>query len=442
MKKIFSLVLLLHYFYFFAQAPARKAVMGILGKPVSEGIRIDSVIPNSTAAMLQLKKNDVLFSLNNTETRSMEAYLKAASSLRTGDKVSIAYLRNGKKMNASGKAVMRPYETSAETDIQYDWVGFEKGALRAITRKPKGKTNVPCILLIPGYGCGSIENYSSSYNGKIMNEWLKNGFAVITIEKSGLGDSYGCQPCLEADLRTDVESYDAGYKYMENLPFADKSNLFIWGHSMGGVVAPEIAKRHNPKGVIVFGTVFRPWSEFLLEMHRVQKPLIDGLSYTETESFVRKIQKVYYEFFVLKKTPAQLYENPEYKEIVAGELEYKEGNTNMWGRHWRFWQQIDSLNLAVSWENLNCPVLVLHGLSDYESCAPIEPQLVAQTVNSAHPGNGTLVQMEEVDHFMMKSRDYKDALANFRNQEYAKGNFNPRIAEETVKWLQKIKEQR
>ena len=31
---------------------------------------------------------------------------------------------------------------------------------------------------------------------------------------------------------------------------------------MGGVIAPEVAKRHNPKGVMVFGTTFRPWSEF------------------------------------------------------------------------------------------------------------------------------------------------------------------------------------
>jgi hypothetical protein len=25
----------------------------------------------------------------------------------------------------------------------------------------------------PGYGCGSIDNYAKSYNGKLMDEWLK-----------------------------------------------------------------------------------------------------------------------------------------------------------------------------------------------------------------------------------------------------------------------------
>jgi uncharacterized protein len=416
----------------------RKAYMGIIGKPADEGIRIDSIIAHATAAVLKLKKNDIITEINNAETKTGEAYGKITSQLMTGDKITVKVLRDGKILTINGKAIMRPYETSDIADITYDWVKFKGGALRTITRKPKGKTNVPCILLIPGYGCGSIENFGSGYNGKLMNEWLKNGYAVVTIEKSGLGDSYGCPSCFEVDLATDIESFDAGYKYMEGLSFVDKSNLYIWGHSMGGVIAPEIARRHTPKGVMVFATVFRPWSEFLLEMHRVQKPLMDKLTYQQTEEFIRKIQKVYYEFFILKKSPAQLFQNPEYKDIVAGELEYKEGNTNMWGRHWRYWQQIDSLNLAQAWREVNCPVLALNGGADYEQCAPIEPILIEETVNEAHPGYATRVQIEDIDHFMMKSKDFKEAYANFKSQAYAKGNFHSRIAVETVNWLTKI----
>ena len=109
----------------------------------------------------------------------------------------------------------------------------------------------------------------------------------------------------------------------------------------------------------------------------------------------------------------------------------------MWGRHWLFWQQIDSLNLAKSWSELNCKVLVLNGGTDYEQCAPIEPILIEKTVNTAHPNNATRIQIEDLDHFMMKSKTYEEAVKNFRNQEYAKGNFHPRIAEETIIWLNK-----
>lgn len=422
-----------------AQPAARKAIIGARISADYNGIRVDSVLPNSTAALLKLKKNDLIVAFNHTHINTINDYSSLASQIRSDEKVTYKILRNGKSMELSGKAVMRPYESSEWYDITYDWVKFREGYLRTITRKPKRKTNLPCILLIPGYGCGSIENYTGSYNGHLMDEWLKNGYAVVTIEKSGLGDSYNCQPCLEADLATDIESYDAGYRYMENLAFVDKSNLFIWGHSLGGMVAPEVAKRHSPKGVMVFGTVFRPWSEFLLEMHRIQKPLLEGMGYEETETFTRLIQKVYYEFFVLKKTREQLAENPEYKAIVSGELEYKPGNTAMWGRHWRFWQQIDTLNLAKTWTALNCKVLVLNGGTDYEQCAPIEPVLIEKTVNTAHPGFAKRVQIEDLDHFMMKSTTYEEAAKNFKEQQYAKGNFNKRIADETVLWLNAIK---
>jgi pimeloyl-ACP methyl ester carboxylesterase len=344
-------------------------------------------------------------------------------------------MRKDENKTESGMGVMRPYEHSDIADVHYDWVPFRDGSLRAITRSPKGKTNVPAILLIPGYGCGSIENYMSSYNGKIINGWLNAGYAVVTIEKSGLGDSYHCVPCSEADLKTDIESYDAGYQYMSQLPYVDKEKLYIFGHSLGGIIAPEVAKRHAPKGVIVFGTTFRPWSEFLLEMHRVQKPLLEGKSYVETQDFLRGIQKVYYEFFVLKKTREELLQNPEYKSYVLGDMEFKEGSNDMWGRSWKFWPQIDSLNLAKSWQSLNCPVLVLHGETDYESCSIAEPKLITAAVNAAHPGNAVMIVVPQLDHFMMKSKTYEEARDNFNTQQYAKGNFNYSIVTETVNWL-------
>ena len=434
MKKIF-LLLLVAGGIVSAQTPQRKAFMGIQGKAVEKGIGVDSVFVNSTAQKLKLKKGDIIQSVNGIATPTMDIYGSTVSQIRANDKVAVRFLRGAKYVSASANAVMKPYETSDLADVIYDWVKFKDGALRAITRKPKGKTNLPCILLVPGYGCGSIDNYSKSYNGKLIDEWLKNGYAVVTIEKSGMGDSYGCKPCVEVDLVTDIESFDAGYIYMENLPFVDKSNLFIWGHSMGGTIAPEVAKLHHPKGIMVFGCVFRPWSEFLLEMHRVQKPLLDGLTYQQTEEFTRGIQKIYYEFFILKKSPEQLVEIPEYKKLVVSELGYKKGSSDMWGRHWKFWQQLDSLNLAKSWQEANCPVLILHGASDYEQCSLVEPMLIEKTVNEKNPGFATWITIPGLDHFMMKSKDWKEAAKNFNEQQYAKGNFNYKIAEETIKWL-------
>ncbi len=418
-----------------SETPQRKAFIGIMGKTSEKGMAIDSVIPNSTFAKLKLQKGDVIQSINGKPTPTLELYATVASQIRTNDKVTVQYLRGNKTSETTTKAIIKPLETSEIADVLYDWVKFKNGYLRTITKKPKGKENVPCVLFVPGYGCGSIENYPKNFNGKLIDEWIKNGFAVVTIEKSGLGDSFGCEPCTEVDIKTDIESFDLGYQYMERLPFVDQSKLFIWGHSMGGTIAPEVAKLHHPKGVMIFGSVFRPWSEFLLEMHRVQKPLLEGLTYQQTEDFTRTIQKIYYEFFVLKKSPEELVAIPEYKDLVISELNYVKGSTNMWGRSWKFWQQLDTLDLAKSWQEVNCPVLILHGGTDYEQCSLVEPMLTQKTVNEKHPNTATWITIPDLDHFMMKSKDWPEAAKNFKEQQYAKGNFNHKIADETIKWL-------
>ena len=434
-KLLIIIFILLSVNSFAIPDPPRKATMGVVIKPAPGGLRVDSVLAGTTMDALHLQKGDIITEINGIAVNSGPTYTKAVGDLRQGDKISVKFTRNGQSMEQSGLAVMRPYEKSEIADVHYDWVKFRNGMLRVITRAPKGKTNLPAILLIPGYGCGSVENYMGSYNGKLITGWLNAGYAVVTIEKTGLGDSWHCEPCSEADLATDIESFDAGYNYMEQLPYADKNRLYIWGHSMGGIIAPEIAKRHHPKGVMVFGTTYRPWSEFLLEMHRVQKPLLENKTYLETEDFMRKIQKIYYEFFVLKKSREELLKNPEYKELVVSELGYKEGSTDMWGRAEKFWPQIDTLNSAQSWVSLTCPVLVLHGETDYESCSIAEPKLITAAVNASHSGNATMIVVPQLDHFMMNSKTYEEARDNFNSQQYAKGNFNERIVTETINWL-------
>lgn len=437
MKYIFLCFACIVYTATHAQEPSRKAWLGVNGSFSERGLAVDTVVPGSSMDKLGLKKYDTLMRLNELSVKGQTQYNAAAGLLRAGDMMEIAYKRKNKQFTKRVKAIAKPYETSSLADIIYDWVSYKNGKLRTITRMPKGKTNVPAVLLIPGYNCGSIENFSSGIYKGLINAWLSAGYAVFTIEKSGIGDSYNCLPCSEADLVTDIQVFDAGYKYMERFPNVDKDKLFIWGHSMGGVIAPEIAKTHNPKGVIVYATVFRPWSEFLLEMHRVQMPL-DGKSYEETETAVRALQKIYYEFFRLKRSPAELYTNPEYKDMVVSELEYKAGDNNMWGRHWRFWQQIDSLDLAASWSAVKCPVYSLFGGADYIACSELEHHLIVDAVNAAHPGNATHMRIPDIDHLLVQNRDWKEAHKNFADRIYREAHMHPGFSGIVIKWMNQV----
>ena len=417
--------------------PARKAWLGGYGSFSARGLSLDSVAAGSTLHLLQLRKGDTLTKINSRQITDAAGFNAIAGDLRTGDPIVVGYRRGGKQSTAQGRAVMRPYDTSAIAEVIYGWVPSGTCMLRSIVRKPKREGRLPAVLLVPGYNCGSIENYNRGSYGALIRSWLQNGFVVVTVEKSGLGDSYGCQPCMEADLVSDIRGFDAGYRYMEGLPFVDTGQLFIWGHSMGGIVAPEVARRHHPRGVIAFATVFRPWSEFLPEMHRVQFPL-DGKTYAETEDRVRGLQKIYYEFFRLGKSPAELYRNPEYRDLVTTELEYREPySNNMWGRHWRFWQQIDSLDMARSWSAVTCPVLSVFGGADFIACSELEHELITRTVNAAHPGNATHITIPDVDHLIVRNPDRVSAHRHFADKAYREANFHQGFADTVNAWMKR-----
>ena len=438
-KLILLTALLFLSLHSFGQTLDRKGWFGILALEKNDQLIIDSVAPNSTAAKLGLKKTDILLSVNEKTLKTNRDLATVTATLREKDAIAIQYQRNGQSLSANTAMIAKPLFKADWCDVIYGSLPAIGCTVRTIVYKPKNKSNLPGILFVPGYNCGSIESYSSNFNGKMIELWVKKGYAVYTVEKSGLGDSYGCKPCIDVDLQTDIELFETAFNDFTTLKFIDKNNVFIWGHSMGGIIAPIIAKGKTVKGIMVFGTVFRPWSEFLLEMHRVQKPLTDSLSYAATEDFVRLIQKVYYEFFVLKKSPAQLHENPVYAKIVETELEYAPGKENMWGRHWRFWQQLDSINLAHYWQELNCNVLVLHGASDFIQCSAVEPYLIAETVNKAHPGKAVAITIPGLDHLIMNSKDFPEAVKNMNNKEYMKGNFNNKLPEETIKWMEKVR---
>ena len=90
---------------------------------------------------------------------------------------------------------------------------------------------------------GSIENYMSSYNGKLLTEWLKAGYAVITIEKSGLVIVYNCVPAARLIFTTDIESFDAGYTYMESNCLYRQEQAIHMGNLHGGVIARSITRK-------------------------------------------------------------------------------------------------------------------------------------------------------------------------------------------------------
>ena len=92
----------------------KRAILGIriqdvdesvakkLKLPVVSGVLIDSVSPNSSAEDAGLKAGDVIVEVNGRTTESTPELQEQVARFRPGEKLSLKYIRNGKKYTKSG----------------------------------------------------------------------------------------------------------------------------------------------------------------------------------------------------------------------------------------------------------------------------------------------------------------------------------------------------
>jgi hypothetical protein len=64
------------------------------------GVRVDGVSDNKPAQKAGLKSGDVILSLGDFKTNSMEAYMQTLGKFKKGDKTSVTYVRNGQTLSS------------------------------------------------------------------------------------------------------------------------------------------------------------------------------------------------------------------------------------------------------------------------------------------------------------------------------------------------------
>lgn len=125
---------------------------------------------------------------------------------------------------------------------------------------PEGKENVPGIVLLPGGGV------SKEAEARLASIIAERGYAVLTIDQRGIGETGGNYPSMEQDYQIFLDGkepiqhlsvYDAlkSFDVLGMIEGVDNGNIAIAGESMGAryaIIAAAIEKRF--KGVIVISS--------------------------------------------------------------------------------------------------------------------------------------------------------------------------------------------
>jgi esterase/lipase len=404
-----------------------------IGLKNNKGVLVIEVFANSTSALLKMEANDFVKKINDKTISNKNEFIAATGKLRTGDEITISFIRKGKELNVKGKLNSLPMETSEKYEVLYDEVPFAGGYLRTITSKPKGNGPFKTIFFIQGYTCVSMDNLGKHPYGQLFDKLTEKGYVIMRSEKPGMGDNLNTPDCDQIGFTKEVEAFETAYKKLKSYSFVDTSNMVIFGHSLGGIEAPILAADFQPKGVIVIGTTAITWMEYLIQMFRFQN-VVQGADYVENEEVIRQMIPLLDDILIKKKTPMELSKYVTFNKLMTEYMEYKNDN-QLWSRNYTYWQQLQEMNMPQVWKNVNSNTLVVRGEGDFEAFSTQDHQIICDMVNHYHPGKGTFMLVPNMDHGFAKSKTPAESVSNAKIKGHYYNNFNENIIEIIDKWI-------
>lgn len=405
-----------------------------LGLQKPEGLRIIQVV-GGTAKNLNLLPDDVLLSVNGQPTNTPADLTAYIPRQLEGAAVSLRVWRNRQQTTLKGTFAGRPKETDDLSETIYDSAPYKGGRLSVIINRPRKPGKLPAVLFIPGYTCSSVDGLSANHPYKrIVKGFGDAGYVVLRIEKSGLGSSQNTPPCQEMDLKEEIANFEQGLLKLKTLSYVDTQNILIFGHSMGGIVAPAISARHQVKGVMVYGTTAKSWYEYQLELNRLQSMLgkPDPMAH---EAYCREQEKLAHQFFIEKKSLSQMAADPQTDTLLRAGWEY-DGKGHIFSRNAEYWRQIQDMPLLENWQKTRAKVLVMFGESDFQAFSRADHEQIAYTVNYYRPKTATFRSFAQTDHYFAKSGSMQEAYDLFAGAKYTElfNLFNPQVISAAVQW--------
>lgn len=171
--------------------------------------------------------------------------------------------------------------------------------------------------------------------------------------------------------------------------------LVVFGHSVGGIVATQLASPALA-GIVVYGTPVMRWLDCLIDS--VERQLVlRGASREEIDAQQAAIRNL----------------------ARTGELN---------GRSAAYHEQLHALDLEAAWRAVDAPVLVLRGEHDWVVRADDGARIAALV-----RGGAEIVDLPGLDHLFGWHADREASL-----RDYGCGRADPSLAAAVIAWLDRL----
>lgn len=405
----------------------RKPALGAALAADPQGVKINQVVPGQTAEG-HLLPGDIVKSLAGTPTPNVPEFMTAWQKVTSGQNIEVTILREGKEVKVAVVAKERPREIGKNYEVIYDHVVSNGHRIRTIITRPQRSGRHPVFMVIQGLGQFSMD-YPLTGNGPYVDfirPFANDGFVTIRVEKPGMGDAEG-GPYPETDFVTEQDVYLQALRAIKKYPFVDPDRVFVFGHSMGGLLGPRVVSEEPVAGFIAASTVFKTWNEYWLENVRRQN-LLAGATYDQVDQTSRDIALTHAWILQEGKDPAELAKLfPRLKPQI--DAEFPEGKT--WGgRTIDFWRQLAQGDYTEWWSKVESPTLTLWGQFDFVSTEE-DHKMIVDFLNKRKPGLAQYLRVDNADHGFGTVASYEDAYAKLSQPK----PFNPEALKAVQTWI-------
>ncbi|TMQ60781.1 MAG: hypothetical protein E6K72_00355 [Candidatus Eisenbacteria bacterium] len=294
--------------------------------------------------------------------------------LPVGKSVVLKVLRKGKPLELRLALIEKPRDPGSDQyAVAYSDVTSHGHRMRTIITQPRTPGRHPALMFIQGFSPISYDYRldGPGLDAPILLAFARGGFVTMRVDKPGVGDSEG-GPFATVDFVTETDIYRQALFQLKGLDGVDTSNVFVFGHSMGGAFGPVVACEIPVRGMILYGIESRTWHEYLLDTLRYQE-LLAGKSYAGVDDDVRASSRAMEMVFQDHMTTLQIKaSHPELAAIV--DTTFPGGLFN--AKTSDFWSQLENTNFAWYWSRCGARVLAAHGASDFVTYS-VDHRLVA-----------------------------------------------------------------
>ena len=385
----------------------------LLGLELGDDLVVARVDAAGTASSAGVLRSDVLVALNGVALRDGGHLVERARELIVGSPVIFSVLRDGVRLDLTAPAIALPLESIDGGVVELSHVRVGQHRLRTIVTTPSAAPPLDAaILYLQGLDCASCEHPLEPQHPEsaLLAELTRSGLCTMRIERRGVGDSEG-PPCRDTTLDDELAMARAAINELRKR----SERVFLFGHSVGGMIAPLVA-RGGVAGVIVFGTSPMRWHDCIVGTTARQRALA-GLAVDPRWTALHAA------ICCEGLTPEEAFaRDPRLRALESADCRGR----YLFGRHASFFQKLQRIELLDAWRSIVAPTLALHGEYDFV-CTEGDAASIAEATRGEH------VELPKIGH---DGRAHESLHAAFRDP--GAGTPSDAIAEATLSFVRAL----